>query len=175
MKITLWATLTANGTYARGTAAHPPRREALADFAEQVRSHRNFIVGRRTFQDFQAQPARSDAGAGATFAEADLVVVSGTLRLPSPGPACVPSPEAAVAHLRARGHAAALLAGGETLHNAFLAADLVDELVLLIAPTLEDGGLRIALPEGGHRELALLATKELGGGLLRQHYRVERR
>lgn len=175
MKIILWATLTANGTYARSTPAHPPKREALADFAAQVQAHRNFIVGRQTFQELRSQPARSDADAGAVFASADIVVVSHSLRIPAPGPTCVASPAEAVAHLRGRGHAAALLAGGEALHNAFLAADLVDELVLLVVPAMEDAGLRIILPEGRHRELALVETKDLGSGVLRQHYRLEGR
>ena len=32
-----------------------------------------------------------------------------------------------------------------------------------IAPTLEDQGMRILLPQGRHRELELLASTDLGG------------
>ncbi|APR87042.1 hypothetical protein A7982_12391 [Minicystis rosea] len=172
MKITLWATLSANGNYARSTPAHPPKREALEDFAAEVRAHGNFIVGRRTFQEFQAQPARSASDAGPAFASADVVVVSQSLQIP--GVTFAGTPEAAVAHLRARGHGKALVAGGESLHNAFLAADLVDELILNIAPTMEDEGLRIVLPKGGHRDVTLLATKELGGGVVQLRYALPR-
>jgi dihydrofolate reductase len=173
MKITLWATLTANGNYARSTPAHPPKREALEDFAAQVRAHGNFIVGRQTFQEFQAQPARSASDAGPTFAAAEIVVVSTSLRIPG-GPTCVATPEAAVAHLRERGHTTALVSGGERLHNAFLAANLVDELIVNIAPTMEDDGLRIVLPKGGHRDVTLLGTKELGGGVVQLRYALPR-
>lgn len=168
MKTILWATLTANGNYARSTPAHPPKPQALADFAAQVGACGNFIVGRRTFQEFRAQPQRSASGAGPTFSQADVVVVSHSLELP--GVTVASTPEAALAHLRARGHAAALISGGERLHNAFLAAGLVDELVVNIAPTLEDEGLRLHLPLDQHRELRLLSSRELGGGVLQLRY-----
>jgi dihydrofolate reductase len=170
MKTILWATLTANGNYARSTPAHPPKPQALADFAAQVALHGNFIVGRQTFQEFQSQPRRQDSSAASTFAKTDIVVVSRTLQMP--GVTCVPSPEAALAHLRERGHSTALVAGGERLHNAFLAAGSIDELLLNIAPTLEDEGLRILLPKGQHRELRLLASKDLGGGVQQMRYAV---
>lgn len=168
MKVTLWATLTANGNYARSTPQHPPKPQALADFAEHVAAFRNFIVGRRTFQEFQAQPQRSDSGAGAVFASAELVVVSSAAALPAP--AVAPSPQAALAYLRQKGHARALLAGGERLHNAFLAADLVDEMVLNVAPGFEDDGLKLVLPPGRYRALDLLSSRELGGGVVQLRY-----
>ncbi|RYZ06421.1 MAG: dihydrofolate reductase [Myxococcales bacterium] len=168
MKTILWATLTANGNYARSTPAHPPRPEALADFATQVGAASNFIVGRQTFQEFQSQPQRSATDAGAVFAQADVVVVSRSAELK--GPAVVTSPQAALAYLRERGHATALLAGGERLHNAFLAEGLVDELCLNFAPTFEDEGLRLRLPPGGFERLQLLDSRALGGGVWQLRY-----
>lgn len=76
--------------------------------------------------------------------------------------------------MRAAGHSSALLAGGAQLHNAFLESDLVDELVLDIAPTLEDEGLKLHLPRGAHRTLELLASKPLGGDLVQLRYALER-
>lgn len=172
MKVTLWATITANGNYARSTQAHPPKPQALADFAEQVAAHGNFIVGKRTFQEFQAQPQRSDGSAGAVFAAADIVVISSAASFPAP--TIARSPEAALAHLRQRGHERALLAGGERLHNAFLAADLVDELLLNIAPGFEDDGLKLVLPQGRYRELGLLGCRELGGGVVQLRYALSK-
>ena len=58
MQTTLWATLTANGNYARGTVAHPPKPEALADFGREAKAHGCFIAGRRTFEEFGRQAAR---------------------------------------------------------------------------------------------------------------------
>lgn len=172
MKTILWATLSANGNYARSSAEHPPKREALEDFAAQVRRAGNFIVGRKTFEGFQAQ---QQASAGPPpFAGVDIVVVT-TRSLSIPGISTAVSPRAALDHLTARGHATALIAGGETLHDAFLADDLVDELVLDVAPVLEDEGLKIRLPRGARRDVRLLETKLLGGDVVQLRYGVERR
>lgn len=177
MKTILWATLTANGNYARASAAHPPRPEATADFASHALAHGNFIVGRRTFEAFQAQPARAGADGGSAapnpFARTTIVVVSTTL--PAANVARAATPEAALAALRQRGHDTALLAGGEKLHNAFLERDLVDELLLNIVPTLEDEGLKILLPKGSRRELELVGSKQIASGIIQLHYRLRPR
>jgi dihydrofolate reductase len=176
MKTILWATLSANGNYARASAAHPPKPEATADFASNALAHGNFIVGRRTFEAFQAQPARAGADGSAPpnpFARTTIVVVSTTLAVP--GVPRAATPEAALETLRERGHTSALLAGGEQLHNAFLERDLVDELLLNVVPTLEDEGLKILLPKGNQRALVLLGTKQLGAGIVQLHYALPRR
>lgn len=176
MKTILWATLTANGNYARNDPAHPPRSEALGDFAAHARATGNFIVGRRTFESFQAQskPARADAPpAPNPFASTAIVVVSGSLQ--APGVLSASTPRAALELLAERGHDTALIAGGERLHNAFLAEDLVDELVLDIAPVLEDDGFKLALPKGQYRELSLIETKPLGGGVIQLRYDLRAR
>ena len=45
MKTTLWATLTANGNYQRNDSQHPPRPEALADFAASAAAWRAALAG----------------------------------------------------------------------------------------------------------------------------------
>jgi len=176
MKTILWATLSANGNYARASATHPPKPEATADFAAHALSHGNFIVGRRTFEAFQAQPGRAGAEGGSAlnpFANTTIVVVSTTLTEPIGVRAA--SPEASLEALRERGYETALLAGGETLHNAFLERNLVDELLLNVVPTLEDEGLKILMPKGIRRDLELLGTKQLAAGIVQLHYALLRR
>ncbi|MGZ5968773.1 MAG: dihydrofolate reductase family protein [Polyangiales bacterium] len=164
MRTILWATLSANGNYARSTPRNPPKQEALADFAELTRTHGNFVVGRRTFEEFQAR-------AGAPMAKTDIVVVSTTLTIPAGAPATsAKDPRAALAVVRERGHETAVVVGGERLHNACLAEGLVDELVLVIAPSFEDEGLKIVLPRGQRRDAELLESKALGGGVMRLRY-----
>jgi len=170
MKIILWATLTANGNYQRNDPQHPPRPEALADFAAHVRTTGNFIVGRKTFEGFAAQQAARDASVRAPDAgglgEAMIVVVSSN-SLPVP---TARGPREALAVLRERGFSSVLVAGGATLHNAFLAEDLVDELVFNVAPAFEDDGLKLVLPKRQHRTLSLIETKPLGGGVVQLRY-----
>jgi len=163
MRVTLWATLSANGNYARGTPENPPRAEALADFRRQALTHGNFIVGRRTFEGVAA------GGPNPDFRNLDIVVVS-TRNRPMEGILRATSPRAALALLAARGHGKALLSGGAALHNAFLAERLVDEMILNVAPDLEGGGLSIHLPAGQHHPIELTSCREIGGGLVQLRY-----
>ncbi len=172
MKTILWATLTANGNYQRNDPEHPPRPEALSDFAAHVAATRNFIVGRKTFEGFAARQPAPRTTPDSAVGSATIVVVSSKA---PPGVAAVRSPEEALGLLRERGFEAALIAGGEKLHNAFLAADLVDELVLNVAPVLEDEGFKLILPRAQHRTLSLLETKPLGGGVVQLRYDLRAR
>jgi dihydrofolate reductase len=174
MKTIVWATLTANGNYAQASAAHPPKPEALGDFAAHAKRVGNFIVGRRTFEAFQSDPTRKVDDAEREFSGTEIVVVSAH-QPDFPGVTHAPTPADALALLERRGHHAALVAGGETLINAFLALGLVDELVFNIAPALECNGLRLLLPNDHHGELNLLELKDLGGGVAQLHYALARR
>lgn len=177
MKTILWATLTANGSYQRNDPSHPPRPAALGDFAAHARATGNFIVGRRTFEGFAAQQRARDGAARAPDADdlgAPTIVVVSSAAAPL-GVLGARGPEEALATLRARDFSSALIAGGEALHNAFLAADLVDELVVLVAPALDDGGLALALPKGRHRTLALIESRALGDDVVRLRYDLRAR
>ena len=76
--------------------------------------------------------------------------------------------------LAAEGIQSLLLEGGPTLATAFLAAYLVDRLLLFVAPTLSGSGPRW-VGELPHR-LALhdVRTERLGGGVLLEGYLHER-
>jgi dihydrofolate reductase len=173
MKTILWATLSANGNYAQPHPQNPyPPKEALDDFAAQVGRSGNFITGRKTFEEFQANASRRPEDAGQAFAQTDIVVLSSRGGVP-PGVTVVSSPQEALNHLSAKGHQIAMITGGEATHNAFLAEGLVDEIVFNIAPTLESKGLNILLPLGGFRKLTLLTCRELGSGLVQLHYAIQ--
>jgi dihydrofolate reductase len=163
MKVTLWATLSANGNYARATPDNPARAEALADFRQRALENGNFIVGRKTFEESAARGPNPD------FRDADIVVVSRS-GSGNEGLLSATSPRAALELLASRGHTKALISGGETLHNAFLADGLIDEVILNIAPVLEGGGLSIHLPPGTHRPIEFISCSEIGGGLVQLRY-----
>lgn len=163
MKTILWATLSANGNYARATPGNPPRPEALRDFAAQAAACGNFIVGRKTFEGF------ADNGPNPAFAGLDIVVVS-SRPVHVPGVIWAATPSQALRRLEGRGHKAALLSGGASLHNSLLASDLVDEAVLNIAPFLESEGLHIHLAQAGHRNVTLLGVEKLGAGITQLRY-----
>lgn len=167
MKTILWATLSANGNYARNASPeHPPRQEAFNDFLDQVKATGNFIVGRRTFEGFQA-------GGESPFGDVDIVVLSKSIK-DLPGVKVATSPQEALAYLQAKGHTTALLAGGADLHNTFLQQGLVDEVLFPIAPVLEGKGYNILLNQDHYqyKDIRLLDFKSLGGGVVRLHYEI---
>jgi dihydrofolate reductase len=166
MKTILWATLTANGNYAQSSPEHPPKMEALDDFATQAKTAGNFIVGRRTFEILQA-------GGGGALADIDIVVVSKSVK-EIPGVKLVGSPQEALNYLQEKGHKTALLAGGAALHNAFLDQGFVDEVIFNIAPVLEGKGLNLLLDQAHYqyKDVELLDFKSLGGGVVQLRYAV---
>lgn len=168
MKTILWAILSANGNYAQ----RYPSKEALDDFAAHVRRSGNYITGRKTFELIQANENRGPGVTAHAFTKTDIVVLS-KLGGSIPGVTVVSSPQEALKYLSAKGHQTALIAGGEKTHNAFLAENLVDELVFNIAPTLEAEGLKIFLPKDRFMEIRLLKFSELGSGLVQLHYVVQ--
>ncbi|GHO89446.1 dihydrofolate reductase family protein [Dictyobacter formicarum] len=143
MKTILWATLTANGNYAQSSPEHPPKEEALGDFATQAKAVGNFIVGRRTFEGMQAS-------GGNPFGEVDIVVVSQSVK-DIPGVKVAGSPQEALNYLQEKGHTTALLSGGADLHNAFLGQGLVDEVIFNVAPVMEGKGLNLLLDTGDYQ------------------------
>ena len=164
MKTILWATLTANGNYAQSSPEHPPKMEALGDFAAQARATGNFIVGRRTFEGMQAS-------GGNPFGEVDIVVVSQSVK-DIPGVKVVESPQEALNYLQEKGHTTALLSGGADLHNAFLGQRLVNEVIFNVAPVMEGKGLNLLLDQDHYqyRDVQLLDCKPLGGGVIQLRY-----
>lgn len=164
MKTVLWATLSANGNYAMSDAQHPPKQEALQDFATHVTRAGNFIVGRKTFEGFRA-------GGASPFANVEVVIVSASCT-GLDGMKVVATPAEAVKYLQSKGYAEAIVAGGELMHNSFLADNLVDEIVFNIAPVLEGSGMNVVLPEGSYKHVELLGTQQLGNGVLQLRYAI---
>ena len=61
--------------------------------------------------------------------------------------------------------------GGPELAGQALAAGLVDECHLFLAPVLMGGGTR-ALPDGLRLQMELLDERRFGSGVVHLHYRV---
>ena len=72
--------------------------------------------------------------------------------------------------LAAEGVQSLLLEGGPTLAAAFLEADLVDKLLVFVAPTLAGEGPRLVAPLPSPRTLSHLTARPVGGDVLLEAY-----
>jgi len=72
--------------------------------------------------------------------------------------------------LGAEGVQSLLLEGGPTLATSFVAADVVDKLLLFVAPTLSGDGPAVLGELASPRPLARLVTRQLGDDVLLEAY-----
>jgi len=72
--------------------------------------------------------------------------------------------------LAAEGVQSLLLEGGPTLAGAFLEADLVDKVLLFVAPVLGGGGPRFVAPLPSARALSHLSARPVGEDVLLETY-----
>ncbi len=108
--------------------------------------------------DAERQPRRLVFGHGPLPADSGLELVEGPL-------------EEALARLGAEGVQSLLLEGGPTLAGAFLEADLIDKVLVFVAPKLAGSGapvLAAALPSA--RTLSRLTSRPVGGDVLLTAY-----
>jgi diaminohydroxyphosphoribosylaminopyrimidine deaminase/5-amino-6-(5-phosphoribosylamino)uracil reductase len=103
------------------------------------------------------QPRRLAFGRGPLPADSELEVRSGTLA-------------DELAALAAEGVQSLLLEGGPTLATAFLEADLVDRLLVFVAPTLSGEGPRFLSDLSKPRPLIHVSTRPVGDDLLIEAY-----
>jgi dihydrofolate reductase len=143
--------------YDRGDDGNKFKLDELMDAEVQ-------LFGRNTYEGFAAAwPSR-----GGEFAEkinnGPKYVVSSTLQNPEWQNTTVISGDFAdeVSKLKERTEGNILVAGSGTLVGALLAADLVDELRLMVFPTVLGRGKRL-FPEGIDRlKLALVESRQVG-------------
>ena len=107
--------------------------------------------------DAERQPRRLAFGRGPLPEGSELELVSGPL-------------EAELARLADEGVQLLLLEGGPTLATAFLAAGLVDKLMLFVAPTISGSGPRFVGDVAGPVELQHQTAERVGDDVLLTAY-----
>lgn len=163
MKTILWAEVMANGFYPTYPTTFETPNEVWTDFYGHIAAAGNVILGRKTIDEMVA------AGNGFGTGDALVVSVSRTPREIS-GATSVASPREAIEAVRRAGHEVAFVGGGAAITNAFLAEDLCDELILVVAPAIGGRETMIALPTEQHKVLNLISCRELGSGVIKLHY-----
>jgi dihydrofolate reductase len=157
-----------------------PDEEVHAFVNELERPIGAYLYGRRMYEVMvawkRAEEIVGDSAAmrdyAAIWQAAEKVVYSRTLAAPASARTRIEpefDPEA-VRRLKAAS-AADLSVGGPELAGQALAAGLVDEVHLLLAPVVVGGGNR-ALPDDVRLELQLRGERRFGNGVVHLHYGV---
>ncbi|MBS1826416.1 MAG: dihydrofolate reductase family protein [Acidobacteria bacterium] len=167
MKTVLWAEIMANGFYPVNPTSFDTPAEVWTHFYADIAEARNVILGRKTVEEVLA------AGNGFGVGDALVVAVSSNDRA-YPGTVSARSPRAALDCVAAAGHQTALVGGGVAILNAFLAENLADELILLVVPALGSRDTALTLGRDKHRIMRLLSSTEIGSGIVRLHYAIDR-
>jgi len=167
MKTVLWAEIMANGFYPVNPTSFKTPPEVWTHFYADIADARNVILGRKTVEEVLA--------AGNGFGVGDALVVAVSSKNGAyPGTVYAESPRAALDCVAAAGHQTALVGGGAAILNAFLAENLADELILLVVPAIGSSDTFLTLGRDKHRLMRLLSSKEIGSGIVRLHYAIDR-
>lgn len=168
MKLTWSPAVTLDGNIAKadGDSDWPTETDGNL-FNESVRKCGCVIAGRRTFEQYKGEVFPIDGAATfvwttkpETGEQYDGVeYISG-------------SPEEVLTAIEQKGFKECVLAGGSETNNAFVSAGLVDEVTATIYPLLFGKGMPLLSAEGCDIQLELLETKEIGDGVVRNHYKV---
>ena len=154
-----------------------PDEELHAFVNELERPTGTYLYGRKMYETMSYwETAASDSPAARDFAEiwraAEKIVYSRTLQAVATARTRIwRSFEPDAVQMLKESSAADLSVGGAALAGQALNAGLVDEIHLLIAPTIVGGGKR-ALPDGFANPLALAAEDRFASGFVHLHYRL---
>ncbi|HEU4976829.1 MAG TPA: dihydrofolate reductase family protein [Baekduia sp.] len=159
-----------------------PDEEVHAFVNDLERPIGTYLYGRRMYEVMRfwetVEPGPDEAPAFGDYARiwraADKVVFSRTLKAVDTARTRLER-ELRPDDLRAMKAAADrdLSIGGAELAGQALAAGLVDELHLILAPVVVGGGTR-ALPDGARLDLELVSERRFAGGMVHLHHRIRR-
>ena len=165
-----------SGDFARGGWFAPHvDDEFLAAATAWTEDAHGFLFGRRTYEAFAAHwPGVTDPDDPIASCLNGLpkYIVSRTLAEASWGPASILAGDvvAEVTELKATGEGELQIHGSAELGGSLLAAGLIDELRLAIAPVLVGEGRRLFATDAA-ADLRLLSTKTTPGGIALHVYR----
>jgi len=155
---------TVNGYIAREDGETPWSKEEWQNFSKMVKSARNLVIGRKTYEAMKENDEFSKIG------NPFMVIVSS--KSLGPGVTTVGSPKEALRMLKKEKYETALVAGGGKLNSSFLKEKLVDEIYLDIEPLIFGKGIRLFSEDDLDAKLELLGTKSISQNTVQLHYAV---
>lgn len=168
MKITLYMTMSADGYIARHDDSTPWSEAEWLAYADFVRPRGCIIVGRATYDLMVA------SGELQTIGQPLTIVLSSTRNgSPDARTMFAQTPDEALAVARGQGFTEVVLGGGPATNVAFLAAGLIDDMVIDIESVLLGSGKTMFAGEAVLPRLQLLGSETLSAGIVRLHYQLK--
>ena len=156
--------------FAHGGWANPRNDEVMtAKTAERMTDDRAFLLGRRTYEQFYAfWPTQTGNPFAEALTDTRKYVASRTLAEPLPWSNSVlleGDAADAVAKLRGQVSGSLTIFGSGELVRSLLAAELIDEYLLMIHPLVLGAGLRL-FSDGDEAQLQLIDNVTTSTGVL---------
>jgi dihydrofolate reductase len=175
MKLSVFCGVSVDGFLARPDDALDFLDAGAAEphgFSEFFSSVDVVVIGRRTFD------VVLKLGHLAFYGKKHVIVLSTRpLEYSSPASGTIEQlsgePAEVLAHLKSRGFQHAYIDGGITIQR-FLAAELIDRLVITRVPVLIGAGIPLFGPLPHDIKLRHIATRDYKGGLVQSEYEIER-
>lgn len=160
------STLDGNIATADGNSDWPTEADGNL-FDDQVRECGAVIVGRNTFEQYKGEVFPINGATTYVWTHSPEIgekyegveYISG-------------SPAEVVAKLEEKGFSSCVLAGGSITNDAFVAAGLVDEVIVTIYPLMFGAGMRLLSSKDTYIKLKLIETKEIGDDVIRNKYSI---
>ncbi len=125
------------------------------------------IVGRRTFEQYKGKVFPVEGATTFVWTtQPEIGQHYGNVQYVSG------SPKEIIKIVMEKGFSRCVLAGGTRTNNAFVSADLVDEISATIYPLLLGMGMGLLTLEDFEQQLELLETSQIGDGVIRNRYKV---
>jgi dihydrofolate reductase len=165
MRVICHMVVTPNGYIARADGKSVSTPADWEDFADIVQRCNNFVIGRKTLK------AVGESGFVGVECDYKVVVSSNDLQLGSSF-SVVHSPQEAIDFLEGKVDSLLLVGGGE-INTAFAKQGLIDELVLIIEPSLVGKGVNLFTPDEFELPLVCKNVEKLSGGRIRITYAIK--
>ncbi|MFC1686306.1 dihydrofolate reductase family protein [Nanoarchaeota archaeon] len=172
MKIVLYMAMTPNGIIARSNN----KEDFLSDkhwktLCDLTKKYKCLIWGRKTYEIVKKWEKRYMNSLKCK----KKIIISSKPSLKLDKDCCLAnSPKKALQEIKKQGFKTALLCGGAKINSAFIKANLIDEIILNIEPTLLGKGIHVFHEENFEKKLSLLKTKKISQNIVQLHYRIKK-
>ena len=169
MHITLYMAMSADGIIAKDGNEDFLSHANWLKLLELAKGTGSFIWGRKTFEAVKTwdQSYHQDIK---PFTE--VVISKDPNYLVDPGYIAANSPQDAIKKLKSQGFQKTIVTGGSHTNTSFIQANLVNEIIFNLEPTLAGYGTRIFSQAFPNLKLTLLSAKPYTNGIVTLHYQV---